>query len=198
MEPEQIKDALMDKFQLEEGACEWHSFPGVHNQYSPRTDIAIGHFSMEKDETKTTEHNNSLNNPKVLFFLKEIYDHHWNNVGHIGDHVDANECIEVPEFDEMVKVNFNINSNARCFIAIEFDNTTSNKHILGSMVNAAALGRVGICVADSDAAFNRFITQLNYLWFIKNVKQMNFEVRNLLIVKKAQLETVVTNLLNQP
>ncbi len=67
------------------------------------------------------------------------------------------------------------NRNSRCLIAIEIENTNSKKHMMGSIVNAASLGRIGIGVAYCDSAMRTFLGIVNYLNFLKRVEKNSFE-----------------------
>lgn len=93
-----------------------------HNIYTPRVDVAIGPFAY--NDSLSGEYNNLLStHQELLNKLKE-------------------KSINKDWLD------FGINDNPRCFIAIEVENSTEKdtKHLLGSITNASILGKVGILI----------------------------------------------------
>jgi len=90
--------------------------------------------------------------------------------------------INIPEFDYLTRKN----QNARCFLAIEIENTSTKKHIMGSMINAASLGRIGIGIAYNDSVKRTFLRILNYLAFLKRVEKNTYDTTNFLILTKEQ------------
>ena len=164
---------------------EWTSFSGKKNLYSPRVDIAVGPFSMGLGENQTCNYNRLIQKNTIRFFLQSLYDLHKNN---IGDEY-LNE-ITIPDFEFVL----NKNQNARCFLALEIENRNSKKHIMGSIINAASLGRIGIGVAYTDKTLRTFIRILNYLGFLKRVEKNTYDTTNFLIVTKEQLTTLLNSL----
>lgn len=162
---------------------EWVAFEGYRNHYSPRVDIAVGPFSTQPGYDQIQEYNNLVEREDVYPFLKKLFDLHVENV---GDEVIINE-IRIPSFERLV----NKNQNARCFLAIEIENENSKKHILGSLINAASLGRIGIGIAYSQKTFRTFIRILNYLAFLKRVGKNTYDTTNFLIVTKEQMMNIL-------
>lgn len=161
---------------------EWSAFRGVNYQYSPRVDIAVGPFSITPNENQTSEYNRILRQENIDAFLKRIYDFH---VANIGDEW-LNE-INIPDFDFVTRKN----QNARCFLAIEIENTSTKKHIMGSMINAASLGRIGIGIAYNDSVKRTFLRILNYLAFLKRVEKNTYDTTNFLILTKEQFQECI-------
>lgn len=62
------------------------------------------------------------------------------------------------------------NSNPRCFIAIECEDKNSRKHMLGSIINASALGKIGILIGMSDASYRTLIRLREYMRFLSEQK----------------------------
>jgi hypothetical protein len=58
---------------------------------------------------------------------------------------------------------------------------------MGSMVNAASLGRIGIGVAYKDSVKRTFLRLLNYMAFLKRVGKNSYDTTNFLILTKEQL-----------
>ena len=169
---------------LNEVEKEWIAFKGneYHNQYSPRVDIAVGPFSIEQE--RIWEYNDLVEQGNIRFFLHRVYDFHVENIRNMC----SNE-ITIPIFNELIIKN----QNARCFLAFEIENKTSRKHILGSIVNAASLGRVGVGIAYSEKVLITFIRILNYLGFLKPVEKNTYDTTNFLIITKEQMLTLVYN-----
>jgi hypothetical protein len=163
---------------------EWTAFHRVNYQYSPRVDIAVGPFSITPSANQTAQYNEILRQENTDAFLKKIYDFH---VANIGDEW-LNE-INIPEFDFVTRKN----QNARCFLAIEIENTSTKKHIMGSMINAASLGRIGIGIAYNDSVKRTFLRILNYLAFLKRVEKNTYDTTNFLILTKEQFQECISD-----
>jgi len=173
-----IQQGLEKKLSTLEIKSEWAAFSKIKYQYSPRVDIAVGPFSTTPGENKTNEYNQMLQNEAIDRFLRKVYDFHVENVGE-----ELLNEINIPRFDDLKHKN----RNARCFLAIEIENTSSKKHIMGSMVNATSLGRIGIGVAYNDSVKRTFLRILNYLAFLKRVEKNTYDTTNFLILTKEQL-----------
>jgi hypothetical protein len=65
---------------------------------------------------------------------------------------------------------------------------------MGSMVNAASLGRIGIGVAFNESVKRTFLRILNYLAFLKRVDKNTYDTTNYLILTKEQLITLTERL----
>lgn len=161
---------------------EWIAFRNMPYQYSPRVDIAVGPYSVRPGRNRTGEYNALLHDENISSFLESIYECHIENIGDEW----LNE-IEIPDFDSLV----NKNQNARCFLAIEIENTSSKKHIMGSMINAASLGRIGIGIAYTESVKRTFVRILNYLGFLKRVEKNTYDASNFLILTRAQIENLL-------
>jgi hypothetical protein len=167
---------------FEEVTPEWIAFRGLGYQYSPRVDIAVGPYSTIANEDKIAEYNMLLSTEIVHNFLEKVYNYHILNVGENWLHE-----IHIPSLEDLIHKN----ENARCLIAFEIENWTTKKHIMGSMVNAASLGRIGIGVAYNEAVERTFVRIMNYLAFLKRVGKNSYDTTNFLIITKTQLETIL-------
>lgn len=161
---------------------EWRAFENIPYQYSPRVDIAVGPFSVRPESDRTIEYNQLLNDNHINSFLRLVYNYHIENIGNEW----LNE-IKIPEYDFLVQKN----KNARCFLSIEIENTSTKKHIMGSIINAASLGRVGIGIAYNDSVKRTFIRNMNYLGFLKRVEKNTYDTTNFLIITKEQIERIL-------
>ena len=168
---------LIDKLVDLEVVDEWSAFRGINYQYSPRVDIAVGPFSVRPNRNQTAEYNRILRRDNIDLFLKRIYDLHVENIG-----LEWMNELNVPEFDFLTRKN----QNARCFLAIEIENTSTKKHIMGSMINAASFGRIGIGIAFNDSVKRTFLRILNYLAFLKRVEKNTYDTTNFMILTKEQ------------
>jgi hypothetical protein len=111
---------LLEKLCDLEICNEWPAFSGLNYQYSPRVDIAVGPYSIVPGQNQTEEYNRILSNEGIKQLLRNAYDMHVQNIGAEW----LNE-ISIPDFDYLTMKN----QNARCFLAIEIENT-STKSIL--------------------------------------------------------------------
>lgn len=152
---------------------EWKSLRDHPELYSPTLDFAIGPFAY-----------GDLEYGEVYNKLIEKYDELFINLLAIHNN-------NIKEYKYSLPLNFGdivyFNENARAFIGIEIENTTPRKHILGGIINASALGRVGIMVAWNDKKFQAMLRELNYLYYLIKKKHFSYEPRNLLILHKDQL-----------
>lgn len=176
-----ISSLLRQKFPNLKISKEWVAFRGVSCQYAPRVDIAIGPFSIKSNDNKIDEYDLMLSDECVDRFLHQIYNFHLENVGD-----DRLNEIKIPDFEDLIHKN----RNARCFLAFEIENSSSRKHIIGSVINAASLGRIGVGVAYNDRVKRTFLRILNYLAFLKRVEKNTYDTTNFLIITKDQLEQI--------
>lgn len=173
-----IHELLQEKFSNLIVENEWTAFTGYRNHYSPRVDIAIGPFNTEPWQNETENYNQLVQDENINDFLRKLYEFHIENVG-----VETQNEISIHDFRNIL----NKNQNARCLLAIEIENKNSKKHIMGSLINASSLGRIGIGIAFSDSTFRTFIRILNYLGFLKRVEKNTYDTTNFLIVTKEQM-----------
>ena len=176
---------LMHPFVVEE----WAAFTGNVHQYAPRVDVALGPFSTTPGKTKEDEYNNLVLQPAINDFLRQVFDFHMANVFSMNIPAERME-IEFNHFENVIYKN----QNARCLIAIEIENTSSKKHIMGSLVNAASLGRVGIGIAYTESVKRTFVRILNYLAFLTRVEKNSYDATNFLIITKEQMDSIVSSL----
>jgi len=126
--------------------------------YCPRIDVAVGPFNIDR--------NISLNNRRIT----EAYEKHRTLIERIKSMSD------VPNQSML------LNENPRCLLAIELENKSSRKHRLGSMVNASAMGKIGIILAANPSVFRSIVKIREYLKFIESVGKARYNPGNLIIV----------------
>lgn len=159
----QILETLVDRFGEENVKREWAVATGSQDDftrdfYCPQLDFAVGPFNIEGEiETVNKIISNEYNANRNLI----------NRLRRRG------ECSGI----------FRSNKNPRCFLAIEAENTGSMKHHMGSMINASALGKVGILITTSDENQIKLVRIKEYLDFIHRVGKTGYNIKNVIIIK---------------
>ena len=98
-----------------------------------------------------------------------------------------NQNVEEPEktsFDAIAS----FNENARCLLCIEVEASGTRKHCLGDLVNASALGRIGLLIARSQKVLRIFVRQRVYLRYLADVGKNTFKTNNALVLTEEQLD----------
>jgi len=180
-----IHSLIQTKLEGLEVKNEWTAFTGYHNHYSPRVDIAVGPFSIVAGQNQTHVYNQLVTTENIESFIRQLYNIHMENIG-----LEEKNEIKISPFEDLIYKN----QNARCFLAIEIENENSKKHIMGSLINAASLGRIGIGVAYSEKTMRTFIRIMNYLGFLRRVEKNTYDTTNFLIISKGQMQTILTQI----
>lgn len=139
--------------------------------YCPRIDIAVGPFNTDKNVIKNIKNREMINNAYLRYknFICKLNS--------------ASDGKISPE---------HLNKNPRCFLAIEIENTGNRKHRLGSIVNAAAIGKVGIIVTFTKESNNSFRKIRKYLQFIRDVKKIEEDIsKNVIMISKNDFSNVL-------
>jgi len=124
--------------------------------YCPRVDFAVGPFNIDAN----IEYNNRL--------IKEAYQKYRKLLKLLKTRSD-NRALEP-------------NENPRCFLVIEVEHKSSRKHRLGSIVNASALGKIGIIVASNQRVFESLVKIRRYLEFLERVRKTRSAPENVMII----------------
>lgn len=116
------------------GETRRHFRTGRQVVYSPEVDLAVGPFailqSCEEEYDRLAELHAQLLEAMLRAFQR--------NLRHFGS------CFRSPSLGGLCSHNL----NARCFMAVEIEKGNRDvKYLMGSMLNAASLGRVGVVVA---------------------------------------------------
>jgi len=148
----------------------WYPFRGEgRGIYAPIVDVAVGPFAIEtRYETRYSE---IL--AQTRDFIENLIENHNANV---------EDAEERARFDRVAAFNM----NARCLLCIEVEDTGSRKHCLGDLVNASALGRIGLLIARTDAVLRTFIRQRAYLAYLRSVDKNTFRTDNALVLTEKQ------------
>lgn len=152
---------------------QWYPFLGIgRDMYAPRIDIAVGPFAIEsrRFHERYTE---------LLFetrpFIQSLIECHNHNL----ESAEERASFETAAF---------FNLNARCLLCIEIEDSGSRKHCLGNLVNASALGRIGLLIARSEKILRTFVRQRVYLRFLANVEKNSFRTDNALVLSAEQFD----------
>lgn len=181
---EELRSILLQYNDDYKVVLEWKAFQDSNAyRYSPEVDIAIGPFNDDDALYNLTSVYNEVvqDDFNLKSFFEDAYRIHKTNMN-------AELYTDYKEFSFSEAINQN--RNARCLIAIEIENTSTKKHIMGSIVNAASLGRIGIGIGYSNAAFKAFLRIVNYLSFLKNVEKNTYSTANFFVLSKEQFDTL--------
>jgi hypothetical protein len=158
---------------------EWRADIGQFNLYSPRLDLAVGPFAINKSMIDEYE----LLQNKYRIFIEGIIEIHNLNLSEIYENYNDRNIFQARK----------TNYNPRCFIGIEIENSSSRKHLLGGAINASALSRFGLLIGYNEDKYNALRKLEGYLNFLTEVKKNTFNTNNLLILRKDQLITYLDN-----
>lgn len=129
--------------------------------YSPRVDIAVGPFNKTPGANDTIQRKIAETRRQHIRFIERL-----------------------SSMDDGRRPNSGRNPNPRCFLAIEFENKTTKKHRLGSILNACALGSIGIGVGCTDEAYRSLMRIRKYLEYLRQVGKSSLISDNLLLIRE--------------
>jgi hypothetical protein len=164
---EQVKGLLERIYR--EVVVQWCPFRGEgRGTYAPRVDVAVGPFAIN-DRYEQLYTQMMLGSRD---FIESLIEKHNENVRGIGP----------ADFGEILQ----FNENARCFLCIEIEESGGRKHCIGNLVNASALGRIGLLIARTGAVLRTFLRQRAYLHFLAQVGKNTFKTKNALVLSEQQ------------
>ncbi len=175
-----VKEELKQIYNGETVESQWYPFRGEGRSiYCPRVDIAVGPFATEQRyEAKYAE---LLERTRP--FVERLIEKHNQNV----EEIDRTCFAEISYFNE----------NARCLLCIEVEGSGTRKHCLGDLVNASALGRIGLLVACSSEFLQVFVRQRVYLRYLANVGKNTFRTNNALVLTTEQFDECLAQAMNK-
>lgn len=182
-----IKELLSKIYPRVPVQTEWSAMSDENGRrkdmYSPQLDIAVGPFAI--NERLERQYNDMMDSSRK--FIEEIIRIYIQNIKSL-----TNSGATL-SFDNLKYKNH----NARCLLAIEIENKVSRKHLIGSAVNASALGRIGIVVAWTHDKLKAFVRLREYLQFLGSVGKNTFDTTNLLILDEDQLQQAVQKFISR-
>jgi len=182
-----LETLLGQHFNEHDISIEWQSKmnKGI---YSPRVDVAVGPFAIEDGVQLTARHEELFE--ESLALLSRLAEQHLINLDLIN-----NQTTDIQRWhliqDKLHHLRAK-NMNGRCFLAIEVENKSSRKHLMGGAVNAAVLGKVGVAIGYTKIMHKSFLNLYRYFQFLRQVDKPTFNTSNLLIISKNQFEDILT------
>lgn len=167
---------------------EWKPFANYGRRiYSPVVDIAVGPFAI--DDLRYEERYDEMVRAfsQLIDSWVSIFKQNWQDyiVQHKHNYWRVSPTSHTPSgYQDFIELA--ANRNARCFIAIEVENTNSKKHLMGSIVNAGALGRIGVLVAWKDEVLRAAIRMREYFDFLQQVGKRTFNMSGVVVLSKKQ------------
>lgn len=165
---------------------EWRS-KFAQTSYSPRIDIAVGPFSLIDGTNLENEYNDLFERSNDL--LTSLVEFHLYNLGLLND--DDPDVIKGNLINQKMTQLLCTNRNSRCFLAVEIENKTSRKHLMGGAINCSVLGRIGVAIGYSPKMFKAFLNLYRYFEYLRNVNKNSFDTSNLVILNHNQFETTI-------
>ncbi|MFH1015474.1 MAG: hypothetical protein V1771_00545 [Chloroflexota bacterium] len=180
---ERLRELLNERQCVEEVKSPWVTFRGSGRRiYSPQVDIAVGPFAIqnqyEENYDRMVNSFSQLLDRWIAGFKKNWFQY-MREVNSVEDFYSPSSYRDF--------IGASANRNSRCFIAIEIENENSKKHLMGSIVNAGALGRIGLVVAWQDKVLRAAIRMRAYFDFLKKVEKRTFDMTGVLVITKNQL-----------
>jgi hypothetical protein len=158
--------------------------------YSPMIDITVGPFSEKRGESLWEDYDNLVEfSSELINDLLQQFRANYQDFGR--GFFEIHERTLPNDFRSFLSTSEDVNWNARCFMAIEVENSGSKKHLLGDMLNVSVSGRIGIVIGYNDKTFNSFLRQLEYLAYTIEAKKLKFNSKNIVILKPDQFESIL-------
>ena len=181
---EQVAANLKHILNQSDVATSWPAFAGEGRRiYQPIVDIAVGPFATGNIQYIDEYDAMVFNLRRLVNKWVSIFISNWQAV--IGDHYWVLPPRTPNSYEDFI--GSGANRNARCFIAVEIENETSRKHLMGSIVNAGALGRIGILVAWQDKALRAAIRMRQYFDYLQRAEKRTFNMSGVIVITSEQL-----------
>jgi len=140
--------------------------------YCPRIDFAVDPFNIDSK----IKYNNIL--------ITQKYEEYLPLFNLLIKHSDfPNNCIHP-------------NDNPRCFLTIEHENKVTRKHMIGTIINSSAIGKVGIIIAAQDKTYEALSKIRKYLDALVEYKKLNYKPENIIIIKYNEFTFCMDNYKN--
>lgn len=152
---------------------EWPSMEVEDDLYSPRVDVAAGPFS-NPGQKRGSEYDRLMQ--KMGTLIPNCVANFTENAARFG------LWEQVPSLRILRTTNY----NSRCLIAIEIERSGTRKHMLGDLLNAGSLGRIGLVIGWDEDTVEAFVHIMNYFKFLTWKEKPSYEAGNVLVVSKEQ------------
>jgi len=155
-----------------------HGASRRHRMYAPAIDLAVGPFATHR---------------QFIWEYDELIDHSAGMIEAMlccyrGNLRRFESVFAAPPFGQLCT----LNQNARCFLAIEIEKgNQSLKYLIGSSINASALGRIGIVLAWDQCRLGDLLRGREFLSYMKQLDKNSFDTNNLLFLSKEQFIRVL-------
>lgn len=169
MSYQDLENALIDTFGVENVSMERPAKKSASDGfrrgefYNPRSDFVVRPFNLDLDIDRS-EFVAAFDRHASLFEVLRAKSFHGN------------------------QVNFAFNQNPRYFVAVEDETKKVRKHMLGSIINASVLGKIGVVSAADADAYDVLCKMKRYFEFIQERKGLAM-AENVLVVKRKDLIT---------
>jgi hypothetical protein len=166
-----------------------------YRSYSPMIDVSVGPFSETAGQTLWRQYDDLVKFSKG--FLNDLLSQFRANYKAFGEGIfNVNQRTIPTSFENFLSNAKDVNWNARCFMAIEVEQSGSKKHLLGDMVNVSISGRIGIVIGCKDKeVLDSFLRQLEYFAYTRDMKKLKFNSRNIIVLKPTQFENTLAKYL---
>lgn len=142
--------------------------------YRPVIDVAVGPFATHRRHVG--DYDRMIG--EYEGFFSEILSAHARNLRRFRSEYGAQTLGDL----------YRGNPNARCFLAIEIEKGNPDlKYLMGSMINASALGRVGILVAWDQCRLRGMLRVRENFLYLSELGKNTFDTTNLIFLEKDQL-----------
>lgn len=168
-----IVSQLKEIFGSDQVELEWSVAKGSRDDwtrdlYCPIIDVAVGPFNIKRD----------------VYVDREKIDRAYLKYKYFAEKLQNATGTKIE--DEY------LNTNPRCLFAIEIENEGDAKVRLGSIVNAAAVGKIGIMVAFTRESRNSLIKLRKYFRLIKAVQKIKEDIsKNVIIISKNKFAAIL-------
>jgi hypothetical protein len=178
-------------------SLKYRSESGFRN-YSPLIDVTVGPFSEVRGVSLWRDYDRCVNFSRNL--INDLVGQFRNNYQDFGQgYFGPQERVLPNGYEDFLSSSRDVNWNARCFLAIEVEDSGSRKHLLGDMINASISGRIGVLVGYNEDKHQAFLRHLEYLAYTVRAGKIKFSSRNILVLKPDQLEkALIDNLEERP
>lgn len=145
---------------------------GKRERYCPVVDYVVGPFNTAREHNKNLEINelydDLIQRHGVLIDNLFTMDRELEETTAIEISRDERKCLDLLNVERETTLTHNI--NPRCFLAIEIEKETGRKHVLGGLVHASALGKIGIIITPEEK-YRSTMKIRRYLRFLVAVRK---------------------------